>query len=505
MYFFKQGMIYKPFNSAIKLYLNHRFKRIEAIRNKGAQLQQNCRNEIWDKIKNTKYVEDYGVNKLEDLPVVEYNDVKSFIERMVEGDKNVLCPGRVDWYSKSSGTTNDRSKYIPVPDALFYNNMISSSWDTTSIIYNRWKEANLFGGKSLIMGGSLSPIGTRPEVKAGDVSAILIKRIPAIGKPFYTPSPDIATLTSWDEKIAKIIETTLDENVVMFGGVPTWNIVLFDKILDFTGKNNILEVWPNLNVYIHGGVAFEPYKEKFKEYLPKPDFKYVEVYNSSEGYYAVQDRDDEGMLLLLDNSIYYEFIPFDKMDDPYNHIVPIEGVEKGKIYTMVISTSGGLIRYILGDTVQFLSTNPYRIKVAGRTAQYINTFGEEVMVSNTDKALALTCSEMNVKVSDYTVAPRYFDQNNKAGHEWLIEFEENSYPIEKFEASLDENLRKINSDYDAKRYNDMALKRLNVVSLPQGTFHRWLASKGKIGGQNKVPRLSNDRKYLDAILKFVNH
>ncbi len=497
-------MIYKPLNSAIKLYLNHRFKRIEAMRTDGVNMQAGVINDLWAQLKSTKYVSSYGAIRLNDLPVTNYEELKPFIDQMLDGDTNVLWPGRIDWFSKSSGTTSDRSKYIPVPDELFYQNMISSSWDTTAIIYNRWPDANLFSAKSLIMGGSLSKYSKRKEVTIGDVSAIMIKRIPAIGKPFYAPDPAIALIKNWDEKIDKILKTTLTENIVMFGGVPTWNIVLFDKILDFTGKSNMLEVWPNLNVYVHGGVSFEPYKNKFREYLPKDDFNYFEVYNASEGYFGMQDTQDDGMLLMLDNAIYYEFIPFDKVDDPYGHIIPLKDVEVDKVYALVITTSGGLIRYMPGDTVRFSSVNPYRFQVAGRTSQYINTFGEEVIVSNTDAALSKTCKLFSVKINEYTVAPRYFDNNNKAGHQWLVEFESQSPNLDGFMAELDKNLRDVNSDYDAKRYKDLALKQLEVIAVPKGTFHKWLRSKGKMGGQNKVPRLSNSRKYVDDLISIMN-
>lgn len=496
-------MIYRPFNTALKLYLAHRFKRIEAIRAHGVGLQRQVEAGLWQNLNRTKYVSQFGANRLDDLPVVEYEDVKPFVDRMLEGETNVLWPGRVDWFSKSSGTTSDRSKYIPVPDELFYDNMISCSWATTSIVYDRWKDARLFAAKSLIMGGSLSGYPNRKEVVIGDVSAILIKRIPALGKPFYTPAPEIAMIQDWDEKIARIIDSTLSEDVVMFGGVPTWNIVLFDKILDFTGKDNILEVWPNLNVYLHGGVSFDPYKEKFKKYLPYDEFTYVEIYNASEGYFAVQDRDEEGMLLLLDNGIYYEFIPIEGIEDPYNNIVPLEGVKEGVIYAIVITTPGGLMRYMPGDTISFISTNPYRIKVVGRTAQYINTFGEEVMVSNTDAALAATCKETGAIIADYTVAPRFFDEKQSAGHEWIIEFDNRPDSLAQFENLLDQKLRAVNSDYDAKRYKDLALKQLTIIPAPVGTFHQWLDSKGKMGGQHKVPRLSNKRKYIDEIAAFI--
>jgi hypothetical protein len=496
-------MIYKPLNTAIRLYLKHRYKRIEAMQGNSLNLQEKVKEELWSNLRHTKYVRSNGANNISELPVVEYDQIKPFVQQMMMGEKDVLWPGTIDWYSKSSGTTSDRSKYLPITDDLFYQNIIAASWDTTSIVYQIWKNATLFSAKNLIMGGSLEQYDGRNRVNVGDVSAIMIKRIPAIGKPFYTPDTEIALLKNWDEKIDQIIKTCLHEDIVMFGGVPTWNIVLFDKILDHTGKSNILEVWPNLNVYLHGGVSFEPYKDKFQKYLPREDFNYIEIYNASEGYFGVKDSVEGDMLLLTDANIYYEFIPLEALDNPYEHIIPLSEVEKGKTYALALTTAGGLTRYLVGDTIQFTSINPYRFKIVGRTAQFINTFGEEVMVSNTDEALSITCAKEEAIIKDYTVAPRYFNTDKDAGHQWVIEFEKPPKNIRQFEILLDENLRKVNSDYDAKRFKDMALKPLSVKVASHNTFHRWLESKNKLGGQHKVPRLANHRKYIEEIISFI--
>ena len=498
-------MIYKPLNTVLKFYLHHRFKRIESVRNNSVGLQSTVKEALWNKLKNTKYVSDFGAKSINELPVVEYEEIKPYIESAMNGEPDVLWPGITNWYSKSSGTTSDRSKYIPVTDELFYQNMISSSWDTTSIIYNQWKDATLFSAKSLIMGGSLSSYTGRSGVNIGDVSAIMIKRIPAIGKPFYAPDTEIAMIDEWEEKINRIIDTCLHENVVMFGGVPTWNIVLFDRILEQTGKSSILEVWPNLKVYVHGGVSFDPYREKFKKYLPIEDFHYVEIYNASEGYFGVQDSEKAGMLLLTDANIYYEFVPLEYIHDPYDYVVDINGVEPFVTYAIMITTAGGLMRYMPGDTIQFDSVNPYRFKIVGRTAQYINTFGEEVMVHNTDAAVARACKETASSIVEYTVAPRYFDGGDQAGHQWIIEFESQPDHIDKFVQLLDEELRKVNSDYDAKRFKDLALKPLSVIVAPPGSFRRWYEKKNKLGGQHKVPRLSNTRKYVEEIIEIINN
>lgn len=434
------------------------------------------------------------------LPLQDYEDVKPYIYRMMDGARDVLWPGEVLWYSKSSGTTSERSKYLPVTDDVLYRNNVASSWDTMALTYHDDPESQIFWKKSLVMGGSLERWKHNPKVTVGDVSAILLHRMPAVGRPFYTPDFSTALLDDWEDKIDKMVEICTEHDVVMFGGVPTWTIVLFNKILEQTGASNILEVWPNARYYLHGGVGFEPYRETFKSFLPSDDFVYREVYNASEGYFAIQDRAREkGMLLLLDNDIYYEFISMEELtkDDP--QAIPITEVEVDRHYAIVISTSAGLWRYMPGDTVCFTSVDPYRIRVSGRTKHFINVFGEEVMVGDTEKALADTVAVLPAKVSDYTVAPVFMSDHSKGGHQWLIEFEVAPDNLEAFEILLDDNLRKTNSDYAAKRHKDIALDRLKIEAVPKGTFHRWLASKGKVGGQHKVPRLYNTRKYLDEL------
>lgn len=440
------------------------------------------------------------------VPLIDYEDIKQDIRRMMLGEKNVLWPGLVQWYAKSSGTTNDKSKFIPVPKSNLKNCHVKASWDSVSIIYHNHPNARIFAEKSLIMGGSIERLAENQNCKFGDVSAIMLHNMPQVGRPFYTPDFATAILPNFDEKIEKMVEQCSQENVTMIGGVPTWTLLLFRKILEATGKNNILEIWPELQVYVHGGVGFDPYKEQFKKFLPSDQVQFMEVFNASEGWFAAQlGKDDDDMLLLLDNNIYYEFLPASEWEKEDPQTIPLEGIKLGVNYAMVISTSAGLWRYKLGDTVCFTSNNPYKIKITGRTKQYINAFGEEVMVSNIEKALSQTCLVHDAVISEYTVAPIYFQGESKGGHEWFVEFEkEPNSPLDTFSENLDHNLQKVNSDYEAKRYKSMALERLKLRSVPKGTFYSWMRSKGKMGGQNKVPRLANHRKYIEDLGKFIN-
>jgi GH3 auxin-responsive promoter len=435
-------------------------------------------------------------------PVIDYETIRDDIQKMMNGGENILWPGKVYWYAKSSGTTSDRSKFIPISDEILFENHVASSWDAMSILYSNRPEARNFDGKNLLMGGSLCPYSDK--VMTGDVSAILLNRMPALGRPFYTPDFETALLPDWEEKIERIAHQCIKEDVVMFGGVPTWTIVLFKRILEITGKNNIVEVWPNVKTYFHGGVGFDPYMAQFKEFLPIPDMEYYEVYNASEGYFAVQDRlNEKGMLLLLDNHIYYEFIHSSEMNSENPKVLNLQDVELNNDYCIVITNSSGLWRYKPGDVVRFVSLMPYRIMISGRTKHYINVFGEEVMVHNTDKALNMACSEANCNVKDYTVAPIFMAEGQKGGHEWFIEFNKAPEDLTLFANLLDNFLRSINSDYDAKRTKDMALVNLKVNAVATGSFDNWLAHKGKLGGQSKIPRLSNDRKFVTDFMAFL--
>lgn len=438
------------------------------------------------------------------VPIQDYDSLKPFIIRMMHGERDVLWNGQVQWFSKSSGTTNDKSKFIPVSRTNFNTSHIKGSWHTMMWFYQNRKDARQFELKTLLMGGSLERFEPHPKTLIGDVSALMIHNMPTIGKMFVTPDLETAILPDWEEKLEKMAQICAREpRMVSIGGVPTWTILFLRRILEITGKEHMLEVWPNFQAYIHGGVSFDPYRKQFEKFFPSDKISYQEIYNASEGYFAIQnDFNDPGLLLQLNNGIYYEFIPIEEWGKTNQKAVTLADVEIGKDYALVISTNAGLWRYQVGDTITFTSINPPKIRVTGRTKQFVNAFGEEVMVANTDKALAMTCSVMDSIVAEYTVAPVYLDGTEKGSHEWLVEFEKAPDDVEKFSQLLDTNLQKVNSDYEAKRFKDMALESLRMTVLPKGTFLNWMRARGKVGGQNKVPRLANDRKYVDQILEF---
>lgn len=475
------------------------------------KVQERIFNYLISKASNTEWGKRYNYSDIKNqeqyrkqVPVNDYDDIEEYVLKMMNGSYNILWPGFVNWFAKSSGTTSSKSKFIPVPKENLKGCHFKGSWDVVNFLYKGLEDAQIFQNKNLVMGGSLNNYEKNPMTTYGDISAIMLYNMPLIGRPFYTPDFRTALLANWDEKIDKMVEICSRDDVSMFGGVPTWTIVLFRKILEATGKSNMLEVWPTVQTYVHGGVGFDPYRAQFKEFLPSDNFTYLEVYNASEGYFAIQnDLSSNDMLLLLDNGVFYEFLPMSEFGSDNPITVGLKDVEIGVNYAMLISTNAGLWRYMTGDTVTFTSTSPYKIKITGRTKHFINAFGEEVMVSNTDRALSLTCDSLQAKVKDYTVAPVYFNEGGKGRHQWLIEFEQAPADMGVFEERLDTNLQSLNSDYEAKRYKGMALDNLSIDSLPPETFYRWMDKRGKLGGQNKVPRLSNNRKYVEDILTFV--
>lgn len=502
----------KLVNSLFKEYYHHRMKRIQRYMDDPHSVQFTVWKQLIETAKNTEWGKKYDFKSLknpqqfsERVPIQDYESLKPFIERMMNGERDVLWHNEVRWYSKSSGTTSDKSKFIPVSTENLKQCHIRGTWDTMAFFYHQRPDARQFECKSLLMGGSLSPYPPHPRTIFGDVSAIMIEHMPWVARPFVTPDFETALMADFGDKIERMARITSQEkDLVMIGGVPTWTVVLFRKILELTGANNMLEVWPNLQGYIHGGVSFTPYRKQFESFLPSDKISFQEIYNASEGYMAAQnDFSEDGMVLLLENGIYYEFLPMGEWEKEFPKAIPLGEVEVGKTYAIVISTNGGLWRYTPGDTVTFLSKYPYKIKVSGRTKQFVNAFGEEVMVENTDKAIAMTCNEIEATVSDYTVAPIYFKGSGKGGHEWLIEFAKAPNDMPRFNRLLDQNLQKINSDYEAKRYRGIALEQLSLHTVPSGTFNEWLKSKGKYTSQSKVPRLSNDRKYVEDILGFL--
>ena len=440
------------------------------------------------------------------LPTQDYESIKQDIHRMMKGERDILWPGRVKYYAKSSGTTSDKSKYIPVTEINHRNCHTKGGWRLLTAIYDNVKDPKIVEGKSILLSGSLSAdLKEFPGTIVGDVSAVIYQRTHPIAVNRMFPDKEIALLPDFEKKLELIATQGSKADIRMVAGTPTWAVVLFKKILEYTGKKNILEVWPKLQAFVHGAVSFVPYRQPFKEFFPSDDFTYIETYNASEGYFAVQnDVTTNDMLLLLDNGVFYEFIPLEEWDKEDPKTLFLEEVELHKNYAMVITTNSGLFRYKIGDTVKFTSLFPFKIIITGRTKQFINVFGEEVMVANTDAALSETCKQFDLKVIDYTVAPIFLTASGKGGHEWLIEFEKSPIDAETFAKQLDDNLKKVNSDYEAKRYNDLAVERLKLNIAKPGTFFNWMKSRNKIGAQQKVPRLANHREYLEELKKFCD-
>jgi hypothetical protein len=439
----------------------------------------------------------------EQVPIQEYNELKPFIEQLMTGEENLLWNTPVNWFAKSSGTTSDKSKFIPITQESLEDCHFQAAKDVLTLYYNYNIDSDLLTGKGLVIGGSPQISKINDEIQYGDLSAVLLQNTPMWATWIRTPELSIALMDEWEGKIEMLAQSTIHENVTSISGVPTWTMILIKRILEITGKATLKEVWPNLELYIHGGVSFVPYREQFEKIIGE-GCTYLEMYNASEGFFAAQDNPDEdGMLLFLQHGIFYEFMPVEEYGKSDPKTIGLKQVEAGKNYALVISTNGGLWRYLVGDTVQFTTTFPFRIKVSGRLKQYINAFGEEVISDNADKAITIACQKTGLIVNDYTAAPVYFGDNQKGAHEWLIEFDEAPEATEQFAYELDCALKSLNSDYEAKRYKDIALILPLVQSLRKGVFRDWLKSKGKLGGQHKIPRLSNNRQYLEEIITFI--
>lgn len=437
------------------------------------------------------------------VPIHEYDDLKPYIERMMNGEENILWDEKVQWFAKSSGTTSDKSKFIPVTEDSLEECHYQGAKDVLSIYYIKNPESDLLTGKGLVIGGSHQINQIDEETHFGDLSAVLLQNTPFWGQWLRTPELSIALMDEWETKIEALAQSTIIENVTSISGVPTWTLVLIKRILEITGKSTLKEVWPNLELYIHGGVSFTPYKDQFKKLIGE-DIHYIEIYNASEGFFAASpDSTKEDMLLFLQHGIFYEFMPVEDYGKPEPRTCGLHNVELNKNYALIITTNGGLWRYLIGDTIQFTSLNPFRIQITGRLKHYINAFGEEVIVDNSDNAIAIASKKTGAIVNDYTAAPVYFSDNSNAAHEWLIEFEKAPEDFDAFVKELDAALKTVNSDYEAKRHKDIALRLPVVHKLEKGCFNAWLKSKGKLGGQHKVPRLCNDRKYIDDILQFI--
>ncbi|SEW08479.1 GH3 auxin-responsive promoter family protein [Chitinophaga arvensicola] len=477
------------------------------------QVQQQVFQNLISAAQYTEFGKQYGFSKIykideykQRVPIHTYDTIKPYIQRTMEGQQNVLWNTPIKWFAKSSGTTADKSKFIPVTVESLDECHYRSGRDVISLYYNNFPDSDVFTGKSLVIGGShqVNKLSENSDSYFGDLSAVMLQNMPFYGNMIRTPDLEIALMDEWEEKIERMANAVIHENVTSIAGVPTWTIVLIKRIFELTGTDNLADVWPNLELYMHGGVSFTPYREQFKKLIRKPLMHYQETYNASEGFFAAQDVvGEEGLLLFLNHGIFYEFMPMEELGKEDPQTLQLQEVELGKNYALVISTNGGLWRYMVGDTIQFTSLIPYRIKISGRTKSFINAFGEEVIVENSDTAVAKACEATGAVVNDYTAAPVYFSDHGNGGHEWLMEFEVMPDDLNRFTSVLDSTLKAINSDYEAKRYKDMALHMPVVHVLPEGTFCEFLKSKGKLGGQHKVPRLNNDRKYLEEILQFA--
>lgn len=495
---------------AISSLARMRYWRIEAWRQNPQDAQREVLQDLVTSAQYTEFGRKYNFHELfnvrafkQAVPVHEYEDLKPYIERIMQGEQHILWNTPIYWFAKSSGTTSDKSKFIPISNESLEECHFKAAKDVLTLYYNYNPDSALLTGKGLVLGGShnINPMNT--DAQYGDLSAVLLQNTPFWGHWLRTPDLSIALMDEWESKIEKLANSTIKENVTSISGVPTWTLVLFRRILEITGKKNMSEVWPSLELYMHGGVSFTPYREQFQKLIGKR-INYLEMYNASEGFFAAQeDPNDDGMLLFTDHGIFMEFMPVSEYGRKHPKTLSLQDVETGKNYALVISTNGGLWRYIVGDTIQFTSLNPFKVKVSGRLKHYINAFGEEVIVDNSDKAIAIACEKTGAIVNDYTAAPVYFSDGTNGAHEWLVEFEKEPDNLEVFTRELDAALKNINSDYEAKRHKDIALRMPVLHSLRRGIFNDWLQQKGKLGGQHKVPRLNNERKYLEEILALA--
>lgn len=436
-------------------------------------------------------------------PVNTYEDLKLAIDRMRQGERDVLWPGQVRWYAKSSGTTNDKSKFIPVSQDGLRDTHYAGGRDAVAWYLGNNPHSRIFDGKALILGGSHASNYNLKNSLVGDLSAILIENINPLVNLVRVPKKETALLSDFELKRDRIAHEAIRENVTNLSGVPSWMLSVMNRVLEITGKDNLSEVWPNLEMFFHGGVAFTPYREQYRKLIPSANMHYMETYNASEGFFGIQDDpSDLSMSLMLDYGVFYEFIPMDELESPNPHVVPLWGVETGRNYAMLISTSSGLWRYMIGDTVRFTGKDPYKFVITGRTKFFINAFGEELIVDNAEVGLAEACRQTGAQVLEYTAAPVFMDGEGKCRHQWLVEFAKEPADIALFARILDETLQHVNSDYEAKRYKDITLQPLELVAARKGLFHDWLASKGKLGGQHKVPRLSNNRVHIEEMLAF---
>jgi hypothetical protein len=498
-------------NTFIVYIMRKRQKRIMHFMSNPIETQEETLKYLLQKATNTEFGAEHLFHSIKsysdfkkNIPLQTYEDYFPWIERNLKGEQNLLWPTKINWFAKSSGTTNDKSKYIPVSRESLFHCHYRAGKDILSFHCAEFPKAKIFTGRSLTLGGSheINPLDKDSYI--GDLSAILIDNLPYWVRRMRSPKRAITFLGKWEEKIDKMAEETIHQNITSISGVPSWTMVFFNKVLEKSGKKNIEEVWPNLEMYMHGGIKLQPFQEQMNAFFPSKKLKCIEIYNASEGFFGIQPQSDiHEFLLMLDYGIFYEFIPSEEFDAKEPKTISLAEVELNKIYAVVISTNAGLWRYQLGDTIKFTSTKPHRFVIEGRTKQFINVFGEELMVSNADKAIEIAAQKCNVIITEYTVAPVFFDGVKSGAHEWIIEFENIPADLIKFNYCLDNALKSLNSDYETKRYQNMILREPQIIAIKKGTFYEWLKSKNKLGGQNKIPRLSNDRIWFEQIKAFV--
>ena len=499
-----QGLV----NKVMELLMSKRMRQIESFMLNPVETQENVLFDILSHARNTEYGKEFGFNDINQyetfqnqVPVVTYEEFEPYIEKARKGAENVSWHGKIKWFAKSSGTTNAKSKFIPISEESLENCHYAAGKMMFALYLNNHPETEIFKNKNLRLGGS-SEIYQKYETLFGDLSAILIDNLPFYAELRNTPNKQISLMSEWETKMKAIAEAVIKEDIGCLTGVPSWMLVLLNYVLNETGKTHLDEIWPNLEVFFHGGISFKPYQENYR-LLTQKQLNFYEIYNASEGFFAIQDqKDSKDLLLLLDNGIFYEFIPMNEFGSSNAKAVPLQEVETGKNYALVISTNGGLWRYLIGDTVKFTSKSPYRILISGRTKHYINAFGEELIIENAEEALKRTCEQTGAIIKEFTAAPVFMVGNEKGAHEWLIEFEKLPENVENFAGILDQNLQELNSDYEAKRYKNITLNRLKLNVAKENLFFNWMKERGKLGGQNKVPRLANERVYLDELLRM---
>jgi len=506
------------FTSITRNLFASRWRQLERYNNDSEALQRQVLLRLTGRGKNTEYGSQHGLDAVRGyddfinrVPLNDYEALKGAVDRMRRGERDVLWPGRVKWYAKSSGTTNDKSKFIPVSAEGLKRIHYSGGADAVAIYLRNNPQSRLFDGRGLILGGSHAPNYNLPGSLVGDLSAILIENIHPLVNLIRVPKKETALLADFEVKRDRIAREAMTKNVTNISGVPSWMLSVLHRVMELSGKTHLEEVWPNLEVFFHGGVAFTPYREQYEHLITSPRMHYEETYNASEGFFGVQDDPaDKSMLLMTDYDVFYEFVPLEAVQGssvsevPADAIVPLWGVEKGKNYAMIITTSCGLWRYMIGDTVQFTSTNPYKFIISGRTKHFINAFGEELIVDNAEQGLAYACKQTGAEVLEYTAAPVFMDSRAKCRHQWLIEFAHQPSDLQQFATLLDKKLQEVNSDYEAKRYKNITLQPLEIVAARENLFNDWLKQKGHLGGQHKVPRLSNSREHIDELLKLNN-